>query len=436
MIISQIVLVLVTVPFAQRTLPPLPGFLPIYWTLAFAFETLTAYLLLIQFRVSRRPMLAALAGAYAFGGTIVIPHALSFPDALFHGAALGNDQTSVWAWAIWHGGFPLLIALALLVDLRRHEPIPQRWVVPAALGALITGYALVVLATMITFHFRLWTLVNRGNFADGFGNGVWEVVLIIDIAALIIAVLIGRTRSVLSLWVGVALVAALCDAGLTLISGGRYHVGWYLSRLYSIFASGFVFYALLAEFNGMYTRFARLATIDGLTGVDNRRAFDDRIDVELRDAARSGEPLSLLMLDVDDFKRYNDAYGHVSGDQTLRLVANVARDALVRPADTISRYGGEEFALLLPRTTLGGAIAVAERVRSSVHDLQRAHIGNRAGPYVTVSIGVATTEAGTGSVEQLIKRADAALYDAKGLGRDRVAYAPAFAAPAENLATA
>ncbi len=436
MIAAQLGLLAVTLPFAQRQLPALPGFLPIYWTLAFAFETLTAYLLLIQFRVSRRPMLAALACAYAFGGTIVIPHALAFPDALFRGAALGNAQTSVWAWTVWHGGFPLLIMFSLLLNWRRREPIPQRFVMVSAVGALVVGYTLVIIATAVVFHFTLPVLVVKGNFAVGFANGTWETVLAINLLALGVAIGFGRTRSVLSLWLSVALVASVCDAGLTLYSGGRYHAGWYLSRLYSVFASGFVFYALLAEFNGMYTRFARLATIDGLTGVDNRRAFDDRIDIELRDSARSGEPLSLLMLDVDDFKRYNDTYGHQAGDETLRSVAHAAREALVRPADTISRYGGEEFGVLLPRTTLGGAIAVAERIRSAVLDLERAHIGNRAGPFVTVSIGVATIDAGPSTVEELIRRADAALYDAKGLGRDRVAYAAAQTAAPEKLSLA
>ncbi|HTW83749.1 MAG TPA: diguanylate cyclase [Candidatus Sulfotelmatobacter sp.] len=182
----------------------------------------------------------------------------------------------------------------------------------------------------------------------------------------------------------------------------------------------------------MYRRFARLATIDGLTAVDNRRAFDEHLEAELRNATRHEEPLALLLIDVDDFKRYNDTYGHLAGDETLQSVAAIIRSTLARPSDTIARYGGEEFAVLLPRTSASGAFTVAERIRTAVVAARRDHKTNRATHVVSISIGVAVTT--TGTPDALIAAADEALYRAKAEGRNRTAIA-ATASPVPAAAT-
>ncbi|HTW83748.1 MAG TPA: MASE4 domain-containing protein [Candidatus Sulfotelmatobacter sp.] len=161
-------------------------------------------------------MLAALALAYAFGAAIVIPHALSFPDALFHGGAPGNSQTSIWLWVAWHAAFPLLVALALLA--RDLPPLPRRRVAPAAIAVMAVGYGLVALCGVLAFDTTLPTLVVNGNFTAGFANGTWEAVLAIDVFALVTVVAIGRTSSTLSLWLSVSLVAVVGDATLTLLS--------------------------------------------------------------------------------------------------------------------------------------------------------------------------------------------------------------------------
>ncbi|WP_039011084.1 sensor domain-containing diguanylate cyclase [Pseudomonas brassicacearum] len=164
-----------------------------------------------------------------------------------------------------------------------------------------------------------------------------------------------------------------------------------------------------------------IATHDSLTGLANRRLFERALDIEFGRGARQRSPLSLIMLDIDFFKRYNDAYGHVAGDHCLAEVAKVLKDCCHRKADLAVRYGGEEFAVLLPDTNLSGAMALAEQIRRSVIDKHITHSGSPTG-HLTVSLGCyAFVPSGLDSIEVFIQRADAALYQAKHGGRNRVA---------------
>ena len=171
-------------------------------------------------------------------------------------------------------------------------------------------------------------------------------------------------------------------------------------------------------------RLKRMASIDGLTGIANRRHFDEVVEKEWRRCSREKAPLSLLLLDADHFKRFNDSYGHVAGDGCLRAIATQLDSMAQRPGDLAARYGGEEFLLLLPNTTFDGALRVGERLRALVEGLAIPHETND-GAVVTVSIGVASTwpddpDAASRDIGDLLLRTDAALYRAKGSGRNRV----------------
>jgi diguanylate cyclase (GGDEF)-like protein len=163
---------------------------------------------------------------------------------------------------------------------------------------------------------------------------------------------------------------------------------------------------------------ARLSTIDGLTGIANRRAFDERLGEEINTARRYGHSLSLLLIDIDFFKSYNDTYGHVAGDDCLRRVATTLSKHLPRSLDVVARYGGEEFAVILPDTTPAGAQAVGEMLCAAVRDLQIVH-DTGTGPFLTISLGqhtyVTAKDAGV-----LVEHADRALYEAKQNGRNRL----------------
>ncbi|MFB2552568.1 diguanylate cyclase [Ensifer soli] len=172
-------------------------------------------------------------------------------------------------------------------------------------------------------------------------------------------------------------------------------------------------------------RMRDLAQTDGLTRLANRRWFDQVLAGETARAARTGLPLALLLVDVDRFKAFNDGYGHLAGDDCLRQVAGGIGAAARRTNDLAARFGGEEFAILLPATGEEDALAVAERLRESIRGLAIAHAGSEFG-VVTVSLGVAVLCAAieTAPPEELIRRADAALYRSKSTGRDRVTLFP------------
>ncbi|MGJ7917248.1 diguanylate cyclase [Massilia sp. LXY-6] len=163
----------------------------------------------------------------------------------------------------------------------------------------------------------------------------------------------------------------------------------------------------------------QLATRDGLTGLANRRCFDDTLNAEWARALRQRQPLSLLMVDVDNFKAYNDANGHIGGDECLKRIATAVSSEM-RANDLVARYGGEEFAVILPNQSLKGAASVAERIRTRVEQLR---VPNRLalGEHVTVSIGAATAlPSPDTSASELVATADAALYRAKHMGRNRI----------------
>lgn len=164
-----------------------------------------------------------------------------------------------------------------------------------------------------------------------------------------------------------------------------------------------------------------LAYIDGLTGVANRRRFDEYAAVEWRRARRHRRPVSLVIVDVDEFKHYNDRYGHLQGDACLKRVAMALRRLVGRPADLLARYGGEEFVCILPETEADGAGQLAERMRAAVEDLGIEHAGAGAAGCVTVSIGVASAIVDVSTtLEETLASADARLYSAKAAGRNRV----------------
>ena len=172
-----------------------------------------------------------------------------------------------------------------------------------------------------------------------------------------------------------------------------------------------------------------LAAKDGLTGLANRRSFDQALQAEWIRAQRTKKPLALLFADVDHFKLFNDRHGHQNGDECLRAVAAVVSDKTVRPTDLAARYGGEEFAVILTETDCDGACQVAERIRQGVMDLHIAHGAPGAGAHVTLSVGMAMLLPGNDAgPDWLLGQADQALYAAKRLGRNRVTSADAMLA--------
>lgn len=179
------------------------------------------------------------------------------------------------------------------------------------------------------------------------------------------------------------------------------------------------------ELEALTRKFEILSNQDGLTGVPNRRCFEDVFRKEWLRSRRDGTPLSAMMIDIDYFKSYNDTYGHLQGDTCLRQVAGAIQAALKRPGDFAARFGGEEFVAVLPGTDVAGALSVAGAIRANVRAASIPHSGSPEGGMLTVSIGI------SGAVptmnlepEDLLAAADEALYQAKSAGRHRVEVRP------------
>ena len=167
-----------------------------------------------------------------------------------------------------------------------------------------------------------------------------------------------------------------------------------------------------------------IALTDGLTQIANRRSFDEKIQIEWQRLLREGGYLSLILLDIDYFKYYNDYYGHQVGDSCLIQLAQTAAQQIKRPSDLFARYGGEEFAVVLPNTNLDGAIIVAEAIQQAIRDLSIPHQASKVSDVITVSMGINCLIPHVDlSIDSLIKMTDDALYQAKQQGRDRYSIA-------------
>lgn len=171
----------------------------------------------------------------------------------------------------------------------------------------------------------------------------------------------------------------------------------------------------------MYCKVRDLSNIDGLTCISNRRHFEEVFDRTWKQAIRLSKPVSIIMCDIDNFKAYNDTYGHQEGDECLKMLARTLNETLQRPLDMIARYGGEEFIVVLPDTTLDGANHIAERMRERIESLKIIHEASKTADVVTISLGVSSViPTQDSNHEALISAADRALYKAKESGRNRV----------------
>ncbi len=422
-----------TAPRATAAFPAVAAFLPMCGLAVFTTATIASFLLAAQFRVSRLPVLGLLAGAYAFMALTVAMQLLTLPGLFAPQGLLGAlPTTSGWIWVFWHVGFPALVLIAMTVR-RRLTPQSVTDLAPTGRAMwlfvglpLVMGVLLCLTALAVPLPPALSPASAPGDFSSG-GAGI--VLLFVNLVALCAVLVIGRLHTVLDVWVALAVLACVTDTVLSLMSTVRFSLGWYLARLFSMSAPGLLVCVLVWEVTRLYRELARAherlieySNRDALTGIFNRSYFNDRFPRDFDQARRSGHPLSLLMVDVDHFKRYNDAYGHPLGDECLAHVALAIMRATHRPTDLVARYGGEEFVVVLPETDENGARFVATRVTESVRALAEPDPGPPG--YVTVSVGCATyvpQQGGAGDTPaRLIALADDALYAAKRLGRDRV----------------
>jgi diguanylate cyclase (GGDEF)-like protein len=424
-------------PYAAKQLPPVAAFIPAYESALIVCDLITALLLFGQFNFLRARALLVLACGYLYTAFIAFAHVLTFPGVFAPTGLLGaGSQSTGWLYLFWHGGFPLFILVYALSRPDGRESMGRgsaRLAIPAAVAAVFAIVCALVFVATADQDFVPALLLNN-RFTPAF-YPVVSVAWLLSFAALIF-LWRRRPHTVLGLWLMVVMCAWLFDIALSaVLNAGRYDLGWYAGRIYGLLAASFVLIVLLFENSMHYSRLVHLSgklsvankalellsLHDGLTGLANRRFFDSTLEEQIAVARRHKRTLALVMCDVDAFKAYNDCYGHQAGDDCLKQVAAAMRACCRRPGDMAARYGGEEFAMILPDTELTGAAQIAEAVREAVAQLRIPHANSPAGPYVSISGGIATLRDSIDiTAEQLIKAADQTLYLAKGQGRNRM----------------
>ncbi len=442
--------------FREVQLPAFPQFATFHAGFVLVVDGIVAFLLFGQFVYRRQASYAILGGAYLFSALVTIPFLLAFPGALkAEGGVIGGPQSAIWVWHAWHLGFPLIAGLSLLAHERSAgRKVAVERVVPTIgrMVAATAALALLVTVAVTVFHGRLPVLLTPGQqpLTPTF-YAVGGAAAVLAAGALGLAVWAGRRRSVLHIWLAVALTAFLADALMSLMSTGRYSMGWYggrvasmaaagvlllvflggISRLYyelgmtvrDLFAANRKLAALLSEKDVLVDALRRreeeirqLAYYDPVTGLPNRRMLMDRMNHDLAQGGRLGHSTAVLFLDLDKFKSVNDQFGHEAGDALLREVgARFSR--CVRSSDTVSRLGGDEFVIVLPQIAhADDAVSAAEKIISTLGQPVTL-AGQRLD--VTISIGIAIAPPGVRQdAAGLLARADAAMYAAKKAGRN------------------
>jgi diguanylate cyclase (GGDEF)-like protein len=452
-IVACILIFLATAPFARVALPPVWAFIPSYETVIATNDLITAVLLFGHFRHAGSRDHYILACGFLLAGCLAIAHEAAFPG-VFAAAGLfgGGSETVPWLYMFWHASLPVfVIAYAAMKDRAGTTP-PQVW---RPRYAILIGVVAIVAAAIALTTLAAWAswLLPAIVPADN-GAAALVVVLssVLGLGLFALAILwLRRPHFVLDLWMMVVMSAWVLDVTFSAaLNTGRFDAGFYIGCIYGLFASGVMITALPLENGRLYARLAesasemrRLATTDTLTGLANRRAFERALDIEWRRAARRHIPLSLVLIDIDFFKRYNDCYGHPAGDQCLRAVATALAGSARRAGEVAARHGGEEFALLLPHADAAAARRIAERACEAIAALNIPHARSAVSANVSVSIGVASMSGEVADAinagglagnphltsAKLVEAADKALYAAKAMGRNRVC---AFAASPEG----
>jgi diguanylate cyclase len=418
---------------AANQWPKVAAFLPTYQTTIIIAYIVTGYLIFAQYRVTRSVALLYLSGGSFYTAAILIAQFLTFPGMfLEQGPLFGGSQTTIWLWCFWHVGPSLAIFLYVFSEWLR-----PNWVVDDTAAAARSFAIVLVLAFAATicsvtlFHDYLPVLDVKGNFERIASTGIGPAIELITAAAL---VLLWRTtgfRTVLQVWLGVALFALLCDNVITMLGGDRLSVGWYVGRLNALVSAVVIAFVYLGEIKRAYltsvgaTRLmaascAQLevaveqALIDDLTGLPTRGLFLKQAEHNRVRNAAAGMSTAVLYLDLDGFKATNDQFGHGYGDTVLVRFADVLRKCL-RDTDIAGRFGGDEFVVCLaaPSTHIDATAArVAERI---VQEIGKMEDG------VGCSVGIKICGVEGLAVEIAIHDADKAMYVEKKRGKHRVA---------------
>ena len=432
---------LTVLPIAKIPINPIPSFVPIYVALMAVGDLITSVVLFGQYRFLRSRGLLILAGGYLFTAATTTAYTLVYPGMFAPAGLFGaGPQTTSALYMFWHAGFPLMIvAYAFL----KSGSVPGSGSGRSS-RAVVADIVLMVLAVLAAVAgFTVFATAGNQAIPEFLVNNVTTLTGHLSLAGVwslsflaFIALWFRAPHTVLDIWLLFVLAVWIFDLALSAIfNSGRYDLGWYFGRAYGLLGANFLLMVLLTELVANYGRLFELSAElrranyaleelsfrDGLTGLDNRRSFDQYLASQVAASRRYQQPLALIVCDVDHFKLFNDRYGHQAGDECLKQVAATLQACCRRPSDRAARYGGEEFALILPDTDLRGAEGMAETVRAAVARLNLPHEGSPTELHITLSGGVAVFLPPSPTSEaDLIRAADHGLYQAKTAGRNRM----------------
>ena len=385
---------------------------------------ITALLLLIHARTMHSLPVAVLGSGFLFATFTMVPYAFLNP-ALFPGVgtAIGADPIGYkYLWFSWR--IALLVSMLAYQRLRYTEVTRRSTRVNGRSVIIGLAVAFVIVTALAIWVPDLPTLSDGGHVSLLFSLVLAPVTIVLALGVVIEAIRRRRHASVLDAWIAVAAFSVIVEAYLTVVGMGTFTVGWWAARVVLLFFTAMMLTVLLAQAARLYADLIARAQeleseahTDTLSGLPNRRRFDEEFSRAFGSAIRRASPIAVAIIDIDRFKLYNDTFGHQAGDVALARIAAAIAESVERSGDFAARYGGEEFVVILEDTTIGGAAAVAERIRIAVLE---AAIQSPDGAPLSVSAGVAARLPGS-SREALLRQADAALYEAKNGGRNRIA---------------
>lgn len=442
-IFASVLVVLAVSPFATRALPHMSAFQPAYEGWSVLCACMMAILFFSQFSIVRSGGLLILACGCLFTALAALAGLVTNTGGITPTGLVGvGAQTSVWFFIFWTAGFPISVilytrfpgaqGLAFGYDSRNRSLSGRRTLTVGLCCLLAVGLGLVVLTRMATGH--LPPMLGMLGFTP-FAKFCATLIVGAAVTALV-EVARRKPHTRLDGWLTMGLIAWLFNLVLSgILSHAQYDLAWYAGRAYGAVGSGLLLVALALENANQHRRvfemhnallasneaLDHLSRHDALTGLPNRRYFDAHLHQQSAIMRRHRRSLAIIIFDVDDFKAFNDRFGHQAGDECLARIGQALQSCCRRPADLAARYGGEEFAFILPETDLTSAMRVAGMALKAVEDLNIAQAPGSLRPVITISGGVAVQDDRDNFVPAtVIALADSALFQSKRRGRNRI----------------